>query len=110
VEYMAAENASPSPYFFELKLDPLVWADLGERDVEQAVVHSHVSSPPRPPRGGSPTAASRRSPWRRWSMPRSRAPGCAIWRVCGLVPVRARAFRRPRLRGLGDLERALHLA
>ena len=50
VEYVAAENASPSPYFFELQLDPLVWADLGERDVEQAVVHSHVSSPPRPSR------------------------------------------------------------
>jgi proteasome lid subunit RPN8/RPN11 len=50
VEYMAAENASPSPYFFELRLDPLVWADLGDRDVEQAVVHSHVSSPPRPSR------------------------------------------------------------
>ena len=50
VEYVAAENASPSPYFFELRLDPLVWADIGERDVEQAVVHSHVSSPPRPSR------------------------------------------------------------
>lgn len=50
VEYVAAENASPSPYFFELRLDPLVWADLGDRDVEQAVVHSHVSSPPRPSR------------------------------------------------------------
>ena len=50
VEYVPAENASPSPYFFELRLDPLVWADIGERDVEQAVVHSHVSSPPRPSR------------------------------------------------------------
>jgi proteasome lid subunit RPN8/RPN11 len=50
VEYVAAENASPSPYFFELRLDPLVWADIGDRDVEQAVVHSHVSSPPRPSR------------------------------------------------------------
>ena len=36
--------------FFELRLDPLLWADIGERDVEQAVVHSHVSSPPRPSR------------------------------------------------------------
>jgi proteasome lid subunit RPN8/RPN11 len=50
VEYIAAENASSSPFFFELRLDPLVWADLGDRDVEQAVVHSHVSSPPRPSR------------------------------------------------------------
>ena len=32
------------------QLDPVVWADLGDRDVEQAVVHSHVSSPPRPSR------------------------------------------------------------
>ena len=50
VEYVPAENASPSPYFFELRLDPVVWADIGERDVDQAVVHSHVSSPPRPSR------------------------------------------------------------
>jgi proteasome lid subunit RPN8/RPN11 len=50
VEYVPGENASPSPYYFELRLDPLVWADLGDRDVDQAVVHSHVSSPPRPSR------------------------------------------------------------
>jgi proteasome lid subunit RPN8/RPN11 len=50
VEYLAGENASPSPYYFELRVDPVVWADLGERDLEQAVVHSHVSSPPRPSR------------------------------------------------------------
>ena len=50
VEYVPAENASPSPYFFELRLDPVVWADLGDRDLEQAVVHSHVSSEPRPSR------------------------------------------------------------
>jgi proteasome lid subunit RPN8/RPN11 len=49
-EYVPAENASPSPYYFELKLDPLVWADLGDRDLEQAIVHSHVSSEPRPSR------------------------------------------------------------
>ena len=47
---MPGENASPSPYYFELRLDPVAWADLGDRDVEQAVVHSHVSSPPRPSR------------------------------------------------------------
>jgi proteasome lid subunit RPN8/RPN11 len=50
VEYVAGRNASPSPYFFELQLDPVQWADIGDRDVEQAVVHSHVSSPPRPSR------------------------------------------------------------
>ena len=50
VEYVPAENASPSPYFFELRLDPVAWADIGDRDVEQAVVHSHVSSEPRPSR------------------------------------------------------------
>ena len=50
VEYVAGENASPSPYYFELRLDPVVWADIGDRDLEQAVVHSHVSAPPRPSR------------------------------------------------------------
>jgi proteasome lid subunit RPN8/RPN11 len=50
LEYLPGENASPSPYYFELRLDPVAWADLGDRDVEQAVVHSHVSSPPRPSR------------------------------------------------------------
>ena len=50
VEYVPGRNASPSPYYFELELDPVAWADLGDRDVEQAVVHSHVSSPPRPSR------------------------------------------------------------
>ena len=45
VEYVPGRNASPSPYYFELELDPVAWADLGDRDVEQAVVHSHVSSP-----------------------------------------------------------------
>ncbi len=50
IGYVPGENASPSPYYFELRLDPVVWADLGDRDVEQAVVHSHVSAPPRPSR------------------------------------------------------------
>ena len=50
LEYVPGENASPSPYYFELRLDPVVWAALGDRDVEQAVVHSHVSSPARPSR------------------------------------------------------------
>jgi len=50
VEYVPGENASPSPYYFELRLDPVMWADIGDRDLEQAVVHSHVSAPPRPSR------------------------------------------------------------
>jgi len=50
VEYVRATNKTPSPYRFELYLDPRVWADIGDREVEQGVVHSHLSSPPRPSR------------------------------------------------------------
>jgi len=50
VEYVPGVNASPSPYYFELHVDPLAWADIGDRELEQAVFHSHVSSPPRPSR------------------------------------------------------------
>ena len=50
VEYVAGRNAAPSPYHFQLELDPVAWADLNDRDLEQAVFHSHVSSPPRPSR------------------------------------------------------------
>ncbi len=50
VEYVRATNKTPSPYRFELYLDPHVWADIGDREVEQGVVHSHLSSPPRPSR------------------------------------------------------------
>jgi len=50
VEYVPGRNASPSPYHFELEINPLVWADLNDRDGAQAVFHSHVSSPPRPSR------------------------------------------------------------
>jgi len=50
VEYVPGRNASPSPYHFELEIDPLVWADLNDRNGAQAVFHSHVSSPPRPSR------------------------------------------------------------
>jgi len=50
VEYVRGRNASPSPYHFELEVDPLAWADLNDRDVTQAVFHSHISSPPRPSR------------------------------------------------------------
>jgi proteasome lid subunit RPN8/RPN11 len=50
VEYVPGENASPSPYHFELRIDPLAWAEINDRDVVQAVFHSHLSSPPRPSR------------------------------------------------------------
>jgi proteasome lid subunit RPN8/RPN11 len=50
VEYVRGENAAPSPYHFELRVDPLAWAEINDRDVTQAVFHSHVSSPPRPSR------------------------------------------------------------
>jgi proteasome lid subunit RPN8/RPN11 len=50
VEYVRGTNKTPSPYRFELYLDPGVWADIGDRDVDQGVVHSHLSSPPRPSR------------------------------------------------------------
>lgn len=50
VEYVPATNAAASPYRFELFLDPFRWADIGDSGLEQAVVHSHLSSPPRPSR------------------------------------------------------------
>jgi proteasome lid subunit RPN8/RPN11 len=50
VEYVPAANAAASPYRFELFLDPVRWADIGDSGLEQAVVHSHLSSPPRPSR------------------------------------------------------------
>jgi proteasome lid subunit RPN8/RPN11 len=50
VEYVPGRNALPSPYHFELEIDPVTWADLNDRDGAQAVFHSHLSSPPRPSR------------------------------------------------------------
>lgn len=50
VEYVPGANVAPSPYHFELRVDPLAWAEINDRDVTQAVFHSHVSSPPRPSR------------------------------------------------------------
>ena len=50
VEYVPGRNMSASPYHFELAMDPLVWADLNDREAVQAVFHSHISSPPRPSR------------------------------------------------------------
>jgi proteasome lid subunit RPN8/RPN11 len=50
VEYIRGRNASASPFRFELFIDPERWADIGDSELEQAVVHSHLSSPPRPSR------------------------------------------------------------
>ena len=47
--YVPGRNAAASPYRFELDVDPEVWF-LEDEGCELAVVHSHVSSPPRPSR------------------------------------------------------------
>ena len=47
--YVAGRNAAASPYRFELDVDPEVWF-LEDEGWELAVVHSHVSSAPRPSR------------------------------------------------------------
>jgi proteasome lid subunit RPN8/RPN11 len=47
--YERGRNAAESPYRFELEVDPELW--FAEDDgYELAVLHSHVSSPPRPSR------------------------------------------------------------
>ena len=48
--YLPGVNEAASPYRFELRMpDPDVWF-LEDDGYELAVVHSHVSSPPRPSR------------------------------------------------------------
>ena len=47
--YEPARNAAASPYRFELEVDPDLWF-LEDEGYELAVVHSHVSAPPRPSR------------------------------------------------------------
>ena len=47
--YFPGRNRAASPYRFELEIDPDVWF-LEDEGFELAVVHSHVSSPPRPSR------------------------------------------------------------
>ena len=49
-QYLPADNAAPSPYYFELRpRDPLDFY-LEDEGYELAVFHSHLSSPPRPSR------------------------------------------------------------
>jgi proteasome lid subunit RPN8/RPN11 len=50
VRYVRGTNVSASPYRFELYLDPVEWADIGDTGLGQAVVHSHISSPAYPSR------------------------------------------------------------
>ena len=47
--YEPGHNAAASPYRFELEVDPELWF-LEDEGYELAVVHSHVSAPPRPSR------------------------------------------------------------
>ena len=47
--YERGRNAASSPYRFELDVDPELWF-LEDDGYELAVVHSHISSPPRPSR------------------------------------------------------------
>jgi proteasome lid subunit RPN8/RPN11 len=47
--YERGRNAAASPYRFELEVAPELWF-LEDEGYELAVVHSHISSPPRPSR------------------------------------------------------------
>ena len=47
--YERGRNLAESPYRFELEVDPDLWF-LEDEGYELAVVHSHVSAPPRPSR------------------------------------------------------------
>ena len=47
--YERGRNGAASPYRFELEVDPELWF-LEDDGYELAVLHSHVSSPPRPSR------------------------------------------------------------
>ena len=47
--YVRGRNTAASPYRFELEVPPETWF-LEDEGYELAVVHSHVSAPPRPSR------------------------------------------------------------
>ncbi len=49
IRYEPGRNAAGSPYRFELEVAPELWF-LEDEGYELAVVHSHVSAPPRPSR------------------------------------------------------------
>ena len=48
--YIPGRNTEPSPFRFQLEVDPELWMDLWDEGFELAVFHSHISSPPRPSR------------------------------------------------------------
>lgn len=48
--YIPGRNVEPSPYHFQLEVEPQLWMDLWDDGYELAVFHSHISSPPRPSR------------------------------------------------------------
>jgi proteasome lid subunit RPN8/RPN11 len=50
VDYVRGRNTDLSPYRFTLYIEPQQWADIGDTELAQAVVHSHPASPPRPSR------------------------------------------------------------
>ena len=50
VEYVRAANTAASQYRFTLFLEPGRWADIGDTELDQAVVHSHPASAPMPSR------------------------------------------------------------
>jgi proteasome lid subunit RPN8/RPN11 len=45
VEYIRAVNKAASPYRFTLYLDPVQWSEI---EHDQAIVHSHPSTEPKP--------------------------------------------------------------
>ena len=49
IRYEPGRNAAASPYRFELEVAPELWF-LEDEGYELAVVHSHISAPPRPSR------------------------------------------------------------
>ena len=50
MRYVRGTNVSPSPYRFELFIEPLEWAGIGDSGLTQAVVHSHIAAPAYPSR------------------------------------------------------------
>jgi proteasome lid subunit RPN8/RPN11 len=78
VEFVRAVNKAASPYRFELYLEPGRWAEI---ELDQAIVHSHVSSPPRPSR----TDVENIGLWegRPYLIYSVRTDDLAAWRIAG---------------------------
>ncbi len=84
--YIPGRNAEPSPYRFQLEVDPETWF-LEDEGYELAVFHSHLASPPRPSRTDVENIGL-------WEGPPVRDPQRADRRAAGLAdrerPRRAR--------------------